>query len=79
MATLTYDYGAAFDGERVMFADATGAPDGHALVARAVVSLNALDEVRAILTRIAACWEQGCTCGAREARAALALLGGAER
>ena len=85
MATLTYNHGAAFDGDRVLFSDATGTPDGHALVARAVASLNAcagiadpaaaLAEVRAILTRLASCYEQDCTCGAPAARTALALLG----
>jgi hypothetical protein len=75
---LTYNHGAAFDGDRVLFSDATGTPDGHALVARAVASLNAcaaLAEVRAILTRLASCYEQDCTCGAPAARTALALLG----
>lgn len=50
MPTLTYDYGAAFDGDRAVFADATGTPEGQALVARAVASLNAtmIDTLRAI-------------------------------
>jgi hypothetical protein len=90
-APLTSESGAAYQGDRVLFADATGTPDGHALVARAVASLNAravaslnacagikdpvaaLAEVRAILTRLASCYEQDCTCGAPAARAALAL------
>lgn len=84
-APLTSESGAAYQGDRVLFADVTGTPDGFALIARAVASLNAcagiedpaaaLAEVRAILTRLASCYEQDCTCGAPAARAALALLG----
>ena len=84
-APLTSESGAAYQGDRVLFADATGTPDGFALIARAVASLNAcagiedpvaaLAEVRAILTRLASCYEQDCTCGAPAARTALALLG----
>ena len=83
--TLTFASGAAYQGDRILFSDATGTPDGNALVARAVACLNAcagikdpaaaLDEVRAILTRLASCYEQDCTCGAPAARATLALLG----
>jgi hypothetical protein len=45
MATLTYDYGAAFDGDCAVFADATGTPEGHARVARTVACVNALDGI----------------------------------
>ena len=54
LSLFHFSSGAAYNGDRVMFADATGTPDGHALVSRAVDCLNALpgftmiDALRAI-------------------------------
>jgi len=83
-ASLTAESGAAYQGDRVLFADATGTPDGHARIARAVACVNALDgtadpaaalaEVRQLLEDLEDAddrhWRQ-------RARAVLALLGGA--
>lgn len=92
-ASLTAESGAAYQGDRVLFADATGTPDGFALVARAVASLNAcagiedpaaaLAEVRALLDDVADMDDPTDTDAAfarrwrERGRAALALLGGA--
>ena len=42
---FTSSSGAAYQGDRVLFADATGTPDGHARVARAVACLNACEGI----------------------------------